>query len=157
MRNVFQKYQQLFRTVWNVLNIGIVSVNSFILLLYKSMNKTDMEYVIGTGAAIYILVLLVQTVLYRKSPAKQHALIYRTKNIFRLIYTALYLTVIMLDVITVTAQSDYGNEAALSYYGFLFIWVGLWGTNCLWWRKIKNKWKALKKEMTQCKKVSSQC
>lgn len=118
-------------------------MNSFILLLYKNTNKTGMEYVICAGAIIYILVLLTQTILFRKSPVKKHELIYQTKNIFRLIYTALYLTVIMLDVITVTAQKDQGNERILSYYGFLFIWASLWGTNWLWIGKIKKKIKQI--------------
>lgn len=138
-----RKYQQLFRTAWDALNIGVISVNSFILLLYKNTNKTGMEYVICAGAIIYILVLLTQTILFRKSPVKKHELIYQTKNIFRLIYTALYLTVIMLDVITVTAQKDQGNERILSYYGFLFIWASLWGTNWLWIGKIKKKIKQI--------------
>lgn len=140
------KYQQLFRTAWDALNIGVISVNSFILLLYRNTNKTGMEYVICAGATIYILILLAQTILFRKSPVKQHELLYQTKNAFRLIYTAFYLTVIMLDVIAVTAQTDYGNEKILSYYGFLFIWVSLWGTNFLWLRKVAKRIKEVLKD-----------
>lgn len=61
-------------------------------------------------------------------------------------HTAFYLTVIMLDVIAVTAQTDYGNEKILSYYGFLFIWVGFWGTNFLWLRKITKRIKEVLKD-----------
>ncbi len=132
---LYQNNQGAFRLSWDVLNIGVIGLNSFIFLLYKSSGYEGLDTVICFGAAAYALILLGQAVFFRRQSAKRQEAVYQTKRIFRLIYTALYLTKIMLDVIRITAQPAKGQEGLLAYYGFLFIWVSLWGTNCLWMQK----------------------
>lgn len=132
-------YQKPLRLAWDVLNLGVIGLNSFILLYFKCGYGDGMNQVVCFGGTAYAFVLLVQTLFLRKMPEKRQKAVYQTKKIFRLIYTALYLTVIMLNVISVTEVSTEGQEVLLSYYGVLFIWVSLWGTNCLWLRRAAGK------------------
>ena len=115
--------------LWDVVTFAVVGLNSFILLLYKYKANRGLKYVICTGTVAYLLVLLFQAVTLRKHTGRRKILL-NTKRIFRLVYTAIYLTAIMIDMLAMAKMP--GNEWRLSYNGFLFAWVVLWGTNFLW-------------------------
>ena len=119
--------------LWDVFMFAVVGLNSFILLLRKHGTDHGLNVVIFTGTAAYLVILTVQTVLLRRAPNRRPVLHF-TKKIFRLIYTALYLTAIMMDILALGGAP--GTELQMSYNGFLFIWVSLWGTNFLWIRQV---------------------
>ena len=104
-------------------------------------NNESIKYVICAGAFAYALIIAVQSIVYRTHPQKM-TIVLRTKQIFRLIYTAVNLTAIMLDVLLVVEQPN--PERELVYYGWLFIWTVLWGTNFLWMKKIFEKLRVFK-------------
>ena len=114
--------------LWDILTFGVVGVNSFILLLYKHSVRSKLKYVICIGAVAYMVILLLQAILLRKHPDRRRRLT-TTKRVFRLIYTALYLTAIMMDILAATLP---GSELQLAYNICLFVFVSLWGTNFLW-------------------------
>ena len=117
------------RAVWEGFNIGILGLNSFILIYLHEQSNEEIKYVICSAALAYALVFLSETILLRDRPQKL-MIVRKTKKIFRLIYTAIYLTVIMLEIIVV---AELPNPARImAYYGAMFIWVAVWGTNCLW-------------------------
>lgn len=128
--------RQRIRLVGEALNIGVLGLSSFIALYYRGVGNAAMKYVIATGAIAYALVLLTQAILLRKNEDRI-SILFTTKKVFRLIYTAIYLTCVMLEILA--AAEHPGTEKLLSYYGFLFIWVALWGTNCLWLKKVWTK------------------
>lgn len=118
---------------WEGVNIGILNLNSFLLLYYRWGRSHGMKYVICAGAAAYAIIILFQSVFYRKNPRTMQ-IIHQTKTVFRLIYTAVYLTAIMLDVIAVAQMP--GTEWMLVTYGWFFIWISIWGAKCLWLKSI---------------------
>lgn len=124
---------------WDFFMFSVVGFNSFILLLRKSQGHQELSHVICAGASVYLLVLIIQTRLLLKHQ-RRHKTLLICKKVFRLVYTAIYLTAIMLDVLALT-QTE-GTERTLVYKGFLFIWVSLWGTNFLW---IKQVWRLIGK------------
>lgn len=119
--------------LWDVFAFSVIGLNSYILLLHRHGTNHGLKYVICTGAVAYLFVLLMQTIMLRKAPNRRHILLF-TKKIFRLIYTAIYLTAIMLDVLAIAGAP--GSEWQLAYNGYLFIWVSLWGTNFLWLKQV---------------------
>lgn len=127
--------------IWEAFSIGILGLNSFILLYLHEDNNESIKYVICAGAFAYALIIAVQSIVYRTHPQKM-TIVLRTKQIFRLIYTAVNLTAIMLDVLLVVEQPN--PERELVYYGWLFIWAVLWGTNFLWMKRIFAKLRELK-------------
>ena len=115
---------------WEFLNFGVLGLNSFVLL-YLHSARSSIQAVICAGMAGYALVLLLQVLLCRSRPRPRRLALFRlTKKVFRLIYTAIYLTAIMLDIFAVSQRPD--AAPLLVYYGVLFCWVILWGTNCFW-------------------------
>ena len=131
------------RTIWEGFNIGILGLNSFILIYLHEQSNTDIKYVICSAALAYALVFLTETILLRDNPQKL-IIVRKTKKVFRLIYTAIYLTVIMLEIIVV---SELPNPARImAYYGAMFIWVAVWGTNCLWLSKLQTRLASLYQE-----------
>ena len=123
---------------WEFLNFGVLGLNSFVLL-YLHSARSSIQAVICAGMAGYALVLLLQVLLCRSYPRLRRLERFQlTKKVFRLVYTAIYLTAIMLDILAVSQRP--GATPLLAYYGVLFGWVILWGTNCFWgialWRRV---------------------
>lgn len=133
VRQFVIKHKNGLLLLWDIFMFSVVGLNSFILLLYRHGNHSGLKYVICAGATSYLFVLLIQTIFLRRKTGRRQILFF-TKKIFRLIYTAIYLTAIMLDVLTIAEVP--GKEWQLSYNGFLFIWVILWGTNFLWLKQV---------------------
>ena len=120
------------RRVWEWLSFGVLGLNSFIMLYYRSAHG-DIQYVVCAGAAGYALVLLFQSVLHRHCPQRRIQIIKLSRKVFRLIYTAVYLTSIMLNIIAASQLPD--KVPLMVYYGWLFVWAAIWGTNCFWGKK----------------------
>ena len=128
-----------FQYGWEFLNFGVLGLNSFVLL-YLHSARSSIQAVVCAGMAGYALVLLLQIFLCRSRPhPRRLELFRRTKKVFRLLYTAIYLTAIMLDIFAVSQRPD--AAPLLACYGVLFCWVILWGTNCFWgialWRRVR--------------------
>ena len=124
---------------WEFLNFGVLGLNSFVLLYLHSV-RSSIQAVVCAGMAGYALVLLLQILLCRSRPRPRRLGLFRlTKKVFRLVYTAIYLTAIMLDIFAVSQRPD--AAPLLAYYGALLGWVVLWGTNCFWgitlWQRIR--------------------
>ena len=132
LSNWFRRNNRLLYALWDIFSIGVLGLNSFILLYHRYGQHNGMDYVICSGAAGYAIVFLVQAIWLRGKPRERHRTARQIKSAFRLIYTAFYLTAIMLDVIESASIKAPGYEQQLSFYGILFLGVGLWGTNCLW-------------------------
>ena len=133
------RLRKILRLLWDILNIGIIGLNSFLILLYRYGDSYKMKYVICFACVAYIVVFCIQAVVLKSTPDKRQRTVYQTRRIFRLIYTALYLTVIMLEVLAVTSQPTTETNRQLAYYGVMFLWTGMWGTNFLWLRKAGRK------------------
>lgn len=118
-----------FKKIWEWISFGVLGLNSFIMLYFHSINS-EIRYVVCAGALGYTAVLSLQTFLYRHYPKRRLYLIKLSKKVFRLIYTAIYLTAIMLNIIAASQVPN--NIPSMVYYGWLFVWAAIWGTNCLW-------------------------
>lgn len=61
--------------------------------------------------------------------------------VFRLVYTALYLTTVVLDVLAIIEQPRPRYVRQLVFYGWNFIDMSVWDTFCLWgtevWERLK--------------------
>lgn len=123
--------RNLFRLLWQGCSIGIFGLNSFLILFHRSAHDS-MRQVVLFALIAYITVFLAQTIRLRSRHARRHRVAWRTRTVFRLIYTALYLTAVMLDVLSATAQPGGADPWLLAYYGWLFFGMLLWGTSCLW-------------------------
>lgn len=131
--------RRMLRYGWEALNFGILGPAGFVML-YLHSARSSIQAVVGAGMAGYALALPLQAVLCRGySRLRRLERLRRTKTVFRLIYTAIYLTAILLDILTVSREP--GAGPLLACRSVLFGWVCLWGTNGLWgnrlWRRIR--------------------
>ena len=134
--------QARFKKIREWISFGVLGLNSFIMLYFHNING-EIRYVVCAGALEYTLVLSLQTFLFRHCPKRRRRLIKLNNKIFRLIYTAIYLAAIMLNIIAASQNSN--NILSMVYYGWLFVWAIIWGTNCLWGKMLiqKLKWRSI--------------
>lgn len=138
-RRLTPEVRRTFQYGWEALNFGVLGLNSFVML-YLHTARASIRAVICAGIAGYALVFPLQAILCRRRPRSRRLERFRlTKKVFRLVYTAIYLTAIMLDILAVPRRPD--AVPLLVYYSVLAVWVILWGTNCFWgirlWRRLR--------------------
>ncbi|MGL5513938.1 MAG: hypothetical protein ACRDBM_11980, partial [Sporomusa sp.] len=75
--------------------IGVFGLNSFILLLLKNQADTSLGYVICTITVTYIAVLIAQNKLLSITTEKLCEVKAKTRLVFRWVYVAVYLTIII--------------------------------------------------------------
>lgn len=126
-----QPRQRALRLAWQGFGIGVIGLNSYLMLLNRTTD-IGLKKVVLFGLLAYAAVFCFLTVWLRREPHRRRRIAQQIKTLFRLIYTALYLTTVMLDVLAITARPDGGGRWMLVYYGWLFLGMGVWGTNCLW-------------------------
>lgn len=136
MSDLYRRFQK----VWEWFNLGVLGLNSFIMLYYRGAQGA-IQYVVCAGALGYALVLLSQSVLYRRCPEQRMQTLKLTRKIFRLIYTAVYLTSTMMNIIVASQMQN--SIPLMVYYGWIFIWAAVWGTNCFWAQKVCRLFKVL--------------
>jgi len=124
--------QARLRTIWEVFNVAFLGLNGYLLLYHRSAFDTGLRHVILSGAVFYALILLIQLIRYWRKPEWLGAF-RTTKKVFRLIYTAFYLTGIMINVCAMPMGRQ--STGLLLWYGIQFCWAVLWGTNCFWLSK----------------------
>ena len=127
--HITPQIQARLHTMWEVFNIAFLGLNSYLLLYHHSAFDTGLRHVILSGAGLYAIILLVQLIRYWRKPEWLGAF-QTTKKVFRSIYTALYLTGIMINVCALPMGRQ--STGLLLWYGIQFCWAVLWGTNCFW-------------------------
>lgn len=125
-------HREILRNIWQAVSIGVIGLNSYLLLLNRCTDHPSMQKVVYSGTAAYAVVFLFQTLRLRCMPTRRHRVARQTRTVFRLVYTVLYLTAIMLDVMNVIDSTSPDRTQHLVYYGWNFIAMGVWGTCCLW-------------------------
>lgn len=133
---------QRLQRVWEWFSIVVLGLNSFILLYYRS-TRGSIQYVVCAGATGYFLVVVFQTILYRRQPDRRMQILKLSQRAFRLIYTAIYLTSVMLNILAISQTPN--QTDLMAYYGLTFIWAAAWGTNCFWLNRMVQMLKPLLK------------
>lgn len=125
--------------IWDILYVGVIGVNSFILLVLNNRNEHKLIYVICAMAVLYITVLLTILIKFRKSK-QLRKILYSARKIFRIIYTAIYLTIIMLHLIRLGLFNTIQDEDKLNvtYNIISFIFILIVGSSSFWWKKAVN-------------------
>ena len=95
--------QRVRSILWDVFSIGLLGLNSFVMLLYRDDIEAPMKYVVSAGALAYALI---------------------------------YMTVLMLRIISVLQSKEIGYIRISAWYGFLFLFAGLWGFSFRWLPKL---------------------
>ncbi|HJD20344.1 MAG TPA: hypothetical protein H9915_00835 [Candidatus Gemmiger faecigallinarum] len=108
------------KLAWQGLSIGVIGLNSYLMLLNRTAN-IGLKKVVWFGLFAYTAAFCILTFWLRREPGRRQHIALRIKAAFRLLYTALYLTAVMLDVLAITAQPDVGDRWMLVYYGCLFL------------------------------------
>ncbi|WP_133304215.1 hypothetical protein [Ruthenibacterium lactatiformans] len=124
---------QQVKRIWDGFSLGVLGLNSFIMLYHHSV-QGPIQYVVCAGAVGYCLVLCFQSILYRHCPVRRMQILKLSQRAFRLIYTAIYLTSIMLNIIAASQMPD--STTLMAYYGMVFIWAAAWGTKFFWLNRL---------------------
>lgn len=133
-------FSHRFQRVWEWFSVVVLGLNSFILLYHRSTREA-IQYIVCAGATGYFLVVVFQTILYRHQPESRMRILKLSQKAFRLIYTAIYLTSVMLNILTLSQVPDRMN--LMAYYGLTFVWIAAWGTNCFWLNRLTQVLKRL--------------
>lgn len=124
---------EFYKITSNWLQFSLIGIISYISLYFRAEHISGVGMVIIFGGVSYTLVYAVEMMRIREIEQKRKNIIF-VKLIFRLVYTAIYLTVIIIDIIKLAGDS---NKWALMINGLLFIWVLIWGTRDFWINRIK--------------------
>jgi hypothetical protein len=126
--------------LWDLLYIGVIGLNSYILLIYNNRQEPELIYVICAAAAIYVVTLILLLIKLRRHKRRREIL-YSIRKIFRIIYTAVYLTIIMLHIIRMGSFETISNEQriALIYNISMFFIIAAIGTSSFWLKKVIKK------------------
>lgn len=132
--------------LWDVVFIGIVGMNSFIILFHhnwnneiSSMHIDPMTKVIGAATLSYLIIFIVQvTILMRKKIyATRRAMLYTTRKVFRLVYTLVCLVIIMIKQIELGIfDSENLPPAVVVQSAAMFMGTLILGTTSLWSGKL---------------------
>ena len=129
LRRGIERYQAPLILVRDMFLFSVVGLNSFIMLLRRSGIDRGLKHVVCVGTVAYFVVLIYQAVFLIRYK-RLHRTLPHVRRIFRLLYTALYLTATMMDILLLESRPE--NRPLFVYHGVLFIWTALWGTNVLW-------------------------
>ena len=127
--------QRVRSILWDVFSIGLLGLNSFVMLLYRDDIEAPMKYVVSAGALAYVIILLLETILLRRDPRRLKT-VYRTRKVFKVIYALIYMTALMIRIISVLQSKETGYIRVTAWYGFLFLFAGLWGFSFRWLPKL---------------------
>ncbi|MBK1810026.1 hypothetical protein JHL18_05130 [Clostridium sp. YIM B02505] len=132
----FRKSKSI-RALWDFIYIGVIGLNSYIWLFHNNRNEPKMKYVIVGMAIVYVVTSFLLSVMFRGDKLRRQK-IYLVRKIFRLIYTAVYLTIIMLHLINLGLFDTIpdGKVELLIYNIVMFIVIAITGTISLWWKKV---------------------
>lgn len=125
--------------LWDILYVGFIGVNSYILLIYNNSNEPKMMRVICAMTVAYVTSLITILIKLREDK-KLRKILYLTNKIFRLIYTATYLTIIVLHLIRLGSFKTISSfqSGAVIYNIIMFFFIAIIGTSSLWWKKALN-------------------
>lgn len=128
------------------ISIGVFGLNSFILLLLKNPSDKSMVYVICVASIAYIITLFAEFISYRKKTEQRTKIIARTRLIFRWIYVAINLTIIIINMIHAGWNGSVNfTDNKLIYRMIMFVFIALTIPRDMFMRKVlawaKQKWK----------------
>lgn len=126
----------------DVFSIGLLGLNSFLMLFYKGWLVQPIKYVICAGVLAYVLILLSETALLWREKHRLEV-VYKTRRVFKVIYAAIYMTALMIHIIDLLQDKQPGYRWQTAWLGLLFIFAGIWGANSRWLPTIKEKALAL--------------
>lgn len=123
--------------LWDILYVGVIGLNSYILLIYTNTNEHKMMYVMCAMAFAYTMVLTTIFVKFKKDKRMRKSL-YSAKKIFRVIYMLTYLTIITLHLIRLGLFKSILNIQSMDviYNIAMFFIITILGALSLWWKKI---------------------
>lgn len=123
--------------LWDILYVGVIGLNSYILLIYTNTNEHKMMYVMCAMAFAYTMVLTTIFVKFKKDKRMRKSL-YSAKKIFRVIYMLTYLTIITLHLIRLGLFKSILNIQSMDviYNIVMFFIITILGALSLWWKKI---------------------
>lgn len=123
--------------LWDILYVGVIGLNSYILLIYTNTNEHKMMYVMCAMAFAYTMVLTTILVKFKKDKRMRKSL-YSAKKIFRVIYMLTYLTIITLHLIRLGLFKSILNIQSMDviYNIVMFFIITILGALSLWWKKI---------------------
>ena len=110
-----------YKVLWDIFSIGIVGLNSFILLVSKLINHNKpLIHVDISFTILYALTLLIETIVFK---GKRNHKVDRTLLILKGIYILIYLTVIMISILNCFDEDGRISKAATFGYDALMFFI----------------------------------
>lgn len=129
---------------WSIVSMIVLAVNSYIVMLYCNRDDHDITYVVVAMLLIYLIVM--PLLAYRlKARPRRKRIMERVNKGFRVFYTGLSLTVIVLNMIrSSTVGTDALDQFAVEQQGKmpLLILSAVMGFSCFWSPRLVQKGRA---------------
>lgn len=130
-----ERMRPYLTAVWDILSIGVMGISSFVTLFVRNQELTAMAHLIMLALIAYILLLTAEFLFLRilKKDRNWRETLRFTRKVFRLIYTAIYLTIIAANLCGTVGLAAAGDATGVLIQNVItFIGVALIGTSCLW-------------------------
>lgn len=129
---------------WSIVSMIVLAVNSYVVMLYRNRDDHDITYVVAAMLLIYLIVM--PLLAYRlKAQPRRKRIMERVNKGFRVFYTGLSLTVIVLDMIRSSAVgADDLDKFVVEQQGKapLLILSAVMGFSCFWSPQLVQKGRA---------------
>ncbi len=115
------RINNILKNIWDFIVIGIIGLNTFILLISKASIDEELKIVVVCFTFFYVLFLLL-TLFVKKQ--KRPIVVKKLRRFFKIIYVLLYLVVIHLQLIKVIQDNYITNKPQhILYYIIMIIGV----------------------------------
>lgn len=130
--------KEKYRIIWDIFSIGIVGLNSFLLLMSKVIDQKPLLIVVCVFTFLYVVTLLIESFIFK---GKRNEKIDKTLIVLKVMYILIYLTVIMISIINCfNSDGEINKVSAFVYDAIMFFILLLNIPTKLQFKKISKKY-----------------
>lgn len=112
--------KEKYRIIWDIFSIGIVGLNSFLLLMSKVIDQKPLLIVVCVFTFLYVVTLLIESFIFK---GKRNEKIDKTLIVLKVMYILIYLTVIMISIINCFNSDGEINKVSTFVYDAIMFFI----------------------------------
>lgn len=123
---------------WSIVSMMVLAINSYVLMLYRNRENQSITYIVVVMILLYLIVMPLLTCRLKQHPKRQRIL-GRVNKGFRVFYTGISLTAVILNMIAASPVVEESLDAFIVEQqgkAPLLILTAVMGFSCFWSPKL---------------------